>query len=94
MSLYFVISTTKILDENRYNEYVKRARPILESYGGEYLLQSDNIIASKDWEAEKIVIIRFESKEKLDECFQSPEYQEIVPLREGSIESKFVMLEQ
>lgn len=94
MSLFMVISTTKILDEKNYNEYVKRARPIIESYGGEYLLQSDKFIASKDWEAEKIVIIKFESKEQLDKCFQSPEYQEIIPLREGSIESKFVMLEQ
>lgn len=94
MSLFFVISTTKILDENSYNEYVKRARPILENYGGEYILQSDNIIASKDWEAAKIIIIRFDNKEKMDECFQSPEYQEIVPLREEAIESRFVMVEQ
>lgn len=94
MSLFFVISTTKILDESRYNEYDKRTRPILESYGGDYILQSDDIIASKDWEAEKNVIIRFDSKEKMDECFQSPEYQEIVTLREGSIESRLVMVEQ
>lgn len=94
MSLFMVISTTKILDEKNYNEYVKRARPIIESYGGKYLLQSGKFIASKDWEAEKIVIIKFENKEQLDKCFQSPEYQEIIPLREGSIESKFVMLEQ
>lgn len=94
MSLFFVISTTKILDESSYNEYTKRARPILESYGGEYLLQSSDIVASKDWTAEKIVIIRFDSKEKMDECFQSPEYQEIVPLREGAIESRFVVVEQ
>ena len=94
MSLFFVISTTMIVDKDKYNEYVKRAKPILESYGAEYLLQSGNIIAAKDWEAEKIVIIKFASKEKLDECFQSPEYQEIVPLREGSIESRFVMVNQ
>ena len=93
MSLFFVISTTKILDEENYNEYVRRARPIIESYGGEYLLQSNKFVAAKDWEAEKIVIIKFGEKKQLDRCFQSPEYKEIVPLREGSIESKFVMVE-
>jgi uncharacterized protein (DUF1330 family) len=93
MSLFFVISTTKILDEKNYNEYVRRARPIIESYGGEYLLQSNKFVAAKDWEAEKIVIIKFGDKEQLDRCFQSPKYKEIVPLREGSIESKFVMVE-
>lgn len=94
MSLFFVISTTKILDESRYNEYAKRARPILENYGAEYILQSDNIIATKDWNAAKIVIISFPSKKTMDECFRSPEYQEIVPLREGSIESRYVMVEE
>ncbi len=93
MSLFFVISTTKILDEENYNEYVRRARPIIESYGGEYLLQSNKFVAAKDWEAEKIVIIKFGDKKQLDRCFQSPKYKEIVPLREGSIESKFVMVE-
>ncbi|MGA7279901.1 MAG: DUF1330 domain-containing protein [Desulfocapsaceae bacterium] len=93
MSLFFVISTTKILDEKNYNEYVRRARPIIESYGGEYLLQSNKFVAAKDWEAEKIVIIKFGDKKQLNRCFQSPEYKEIVSLREGSIESKFVMVE-
>jgi uncharacterized protein (DUF1330 family) len=93
MSLFFVISTTKILDEKNYNEYVRRARPIIESYGGEYLLQSNKFVAAKDWEAEKIGIIKFGDKEQLDRCFRSPKYKEIVPLREGSIESKFVMVE-
>lgn len=93
MSLYFVISTSEILDQQRYDEYVGRARPILESYGGEYLLQSDKIVAAKDWQTKKIIIIRFDSKEQMDRCFQSEEYLEIVPLREGSIVSQFVMLE-
>ena len=94
MSLFFVISTTRVVDEARYKKYIELARPILESYGAEYILQSGNIIASKDWDAARIVIIRFDSKAKMDECFQSPEYQEIVPLREGSIESRFVMVEE
>jgi len=93
MSVFFVISTSEIVDQQRYDKYAKLARPIVESYGGEYLLQSDKVIASKDWQTQKIVIIKFSSKEHLDQCFQSHEYKEIIPLREGSIVSRFVMLE-
>ena len=93
MSIFLVISTSEILHQKKYEEYVRKARPILERYGGTYLLQSDKIIASKDWESEKIVIITFASREQMDSCFQSPEYQEIVHLREESIRSRFVMVE-
>ena len=93
MSLFFVISTSEIVDQQRYEKYVELAGPIVESYGGEYLLQSDKIIAAKDWQAQKIVIIKFDSKEQMDRCFKSDEYREIIPLREGSIISRFVMVE-
>ena len=93
MSVFFVISTSEIVDQTRYEDYVRLARPIVESYGGEYLLQSDKVIASKDWQTKKIVIIKFDSKEQLDQCFQSNEYREIIPLREGSIVSRFIMVE-
>lgn len=93
MSVFFVISTSEIVDQTRYEDYVRLARPIVESYGGEYLLQSDKVIASKDWQTQKIVIIKFDSKEQLDQCFQSDEYREIIPLREGSIVSRFIMVE-
>lgn len=93
MSVFFVISTSEIVDQQRYEKYVELAGPIVESYGGEYLLQSDKIIAAKDWQAHKIVIIKFDSREQMDRCFQSDEYKEIIPLREGSIISRFVVVE-
>jgi uncharacterized protein (DUF1330 family) len=93
MSVFFVISTSEIVDQQRYDEYTRLARPIIERHGGEYLLQSDKLLASKDWQTKKIVIIKFTSKEQLDKCFQSDEYREIIPLREGSIISRFVMVE-
>ena len=93
MSVFFVISTSEIVDQQRYDEYTRLARPIVERHGGEYLLQSDKFLASKDWQTKKIIIVKFTSKEQLDQCFQSDEYREIIPLREGSIVSRFVMVE-
>ena len=93
MSVFFVISTSEIVDQQRYDEYSRLARPIVERHGGEYLLQSDKLLASKDWQTKKIIIIKFTSKEQLDQCFQSDEYRKIIPLREGSIVSRFVMVE-
>jgi uncharacterized protein (DUF1330 family) len=93
MSVFFVISTSEIVDQQRYEKYVELAGPIVESYGGEYLLQSDKIVAAKDWQARKIIIIRFDSQEQMDRCFQSEEYKKIIPLREGSIISRFVVVE-
>ena len=42
-----MISTSEIVDRERYEKYVEQAGPIVESYGGEYLLQSGKIIAAE-----------------------------------------------
>ena len=48
---------------------------------------------SPSWTAQKVVLIEFENKQRMQECFQSAEYGEIVHLRTGSIESKAVIIE-
>ena len=59
-----------------------------------YLVRRGQITAiTNNWEPEKIVIIEFRNKEQVQQCFQSPEYLEIAPLREKSTVSKAIMIE-
>ena len=74
MSVFFVISTSEVIDQQRYDEYTRLARPIVERHGGEYLLQSDKLLASKDWQTKKIIIIKFASN-------QEAESQNFLPCR-------------
>lgn len=79
-----------------YREYAEKVSIIISRYGGEYVFKSDrlNPIPPSDWELERIVLIRFDKKEKIQECFQSNEYKEIDHLRENSSISKVLIIEE
>lgn len=94
MSVYMIIETLRIIDEDIYSEYRTRAREIILSFGGKYLASSDKIrTVGGGWNPEKIIIIEFPDMKTFDECFQSDQYKKIVPLREKSVEGKSVAVE-
>lgn len=93
MSVYMIIDA-KINDEQKYRQYVQKATKIVQHYNGKYLSRGSKIITlSKNWNPQRIVIIKFESLEKLQTCFKSKQYLEIKHLREESCESKAVIVE-
>ena len=95
MSVFFLAEIQKIFDDRMYNEYVQRAEPIVKKYGGKYIFRSEQFNPiSGDWDLRRIILIRFASKEKVRECFQSKEYKEIAHLRENSTASKGVVIEE
>ncbi len=95
MSVFFLVQIETILDENMYREYIDKATPIIKKYGGEYILRSEKInILTGDWNLKRILLIRFASKEKIQECLQSSEYRDIAHLRENSTTSKAIIIEE
>lgn len=69
-------------------------KPIVESYGGEYLAQSENVTAlSPLRKPDRVIIIRFPSREKLDACFASDEYRRIMHERVESVDARAVIIE-
>jgi uncharacterized protein (DUF1330 family)/2-polyprenyl-3-methyl-5-hydroxy-6-metoxy-1,4-benzoquinol methylase len=93
MSVYMVIEIA-VKDPDRYAQYLDRVRPVVEAHGGRYLARGGQVTPmSGGWNPERIVIIAFESLERLRQCFGSLEYRELAPLREASTESRAVVVE-
>ena len=70
-------------------------KPIVESYGGEYLARTENVTAlSPLRKPDRVIIIRFPSKEKLDDCFASDEYRRIMHERVDSVDARALILEE
>jgi len=58
------------------------------------LFKSKQLIpVSGEWDAKRIILIRFENKDTLRKCFQSEEYKKIAQLRKQSTESKAAIIE-
>jgi len=93
MSIYMIIEIT-VKDKKKYAEYIEKAQPIIERFNGEYLVRGGKITSlSGNWSPERIVVLKFPSKDDFKNCFSSKEYEEIAPLRECSAESKAILVE-
>lgn len=94
MSVFFLAKIEKVTNERMYREYTEKASAIISNFGGEYILRSERILPiSGDWQLKRVVLIRFDNKEKIQECFQSDEYKKIAHLRENSTVSKALIIE-
>lgn len=93
MSVYMIIET-EVKDKKMYGQYIEKVSAIIEKFGGRYLIRGGKIISlSESWNPERISIIEFESVQKIKECFSSPEYQKIAPLRENSTITRAIVVE-
>ena len=93
MAVYMIVEI-EVKSEMVYAEYVDKVRAIVEKHGGRYLVRGGEVTPlSGNWSPERVVIIEFEAIEQVRRCFDSPEYLELVPLREQSTVSKAIVVD-
>ena len=97
MPAYFVVSVSlpDAQDRERYDEYIEKVKPVAERFGGRYLTRSERITALSDsWTPDRVIIIRFASKEQIMTWLSSPEYQAIADLRRDSVAADAIIVEE
>ena len=78
----FAIFNIDIKRPEEYKEYVKKVKPIAESYGGEYIVRGgESTIVEGNWAYPRTVVIKFPSYEKALEWYNSEEYKPIKQIR-------------
>ena len=97
MSCYFIIDV--YIDDHKgrcaYDDYIVKVKPIVESFGGEYLVRTEKITAlSLLRNPQRVIIIRFPSREKLEACFASEEYCKIMHERTENVDARAVIVEE
>jgi uncharacterized protein (DUF1330 family) len=93
MAAYMIIEI-EVLDRETYSRYVAQVRDVVEQHGGRYLAHGGNVTAmSGDWKPERVILIEFGSARQARECFASPEYEAIAPLREKSARTRAIIVD-
>jgi uncharacterized protein (DUF1330 family) len=93
MPVYLIIDIT-VIDPDVYGEFVEQVPAVVEQYGGRYLARSAEVSTMVgDWQPEWIVLIEFQTIEQVQEFFASPEYLDLVPLREQSAATRAIIVE-
>ncbi|MGI9132561.1 MAG: DUF1330 domain-containing protein [Rhodoferax sp.] len=94
MAAYLVVDT--LLDNPAlYEEYKVRAKPLVEQFGGEYLARGGAITPKETdlWTPTRLVLIRFPDAQAANRFYDSPQYQELLPISRRSARRTIVVLE-
>ncbi|WP_159944287.1 MULTISPECIES: DUF1330 domain-containing protein [unclassified Nocardiopsis] len=74
-------------------EYMERIQSTLDPFGGRFLVHGAPVeVREGSWEG-GLVLIGFPSIERARAWYESPAYQEIIPLRADHIEGDIVLVE-
>lgn len=93
MPVYLIIEI-EIIDPAVYSTYVAKVFDIVSAYGGRYLVRGGKITPlTGNWQPERMIVIEFDSIDPVKECFSSPEYLELAPLREQASTSRALIVE-
>lgn len=91
----YLIADTRLTDPEAYETYKSLARPLAESYGGEYVVRGGAMtVAESDlWAPARLVVIRFPSMERAEAFYRSAEYGEVLKIGRAAAERTVVIVE-
>jgi uncharacterized protein (DUF1330 family) len=93
MPVYAVVNV-QITDPARYTEYREKAPATIARYGGKYLARGGEVdVLEGEWNPQRLVILEWESMERFNEWYNSPEYAPLKQLRGEATVTEFAVVE-
>jgi uncharacterized protein (DUF1330 family) len=93
MPVYLLIEID-VQDHELYAEYTVQVLPLVERYGGRYLVRGSEVYpVTDDWRPERLVLVQFETMDLVQDFLTCPEYQALVPLRQRASASRALIAE-
>jgi uncharacterized protein (DUF1330 family) len=93
MSKGYWIARVDVRDAGGYPAYVETAKPAFERFGANFLARGGKTNAIEGPGRARNVIIEFPSFQHAVDCYNSPEYQEAVKIRQKVADGEIVIVE-
>jgi len=95
MPAAYIIVDTLITNDEEMEKYKLLAKPLVEGFGGEYLARGGQLVVKENqlWSPTRLVLLRFPSMAQAQTFYDSPEYQQILPISLRCAQRTLVMLE-
>ena len=95
MPCAYIIVDTLITNDEEMEHYKLLAKPLVESFGGEYLARGGQLVVKENqlWSPTRLVLLRFPSMAQAQTFYDSPEYKKILPISQSCAKRTLVMLE-
>jgi uncharacterized protein (DUF1330 family) len=92
MAAYVIFDSVSV-HPDQMTSYGEKAIASLEAFGGKLIAASNDIDAREgDWHPDRIVIIEFPTMAKAQGWYESPKYQEVLPIRLKANRDKMVIV--
>ncbi len=92
MAAFLIAETRNVRDPALLEEYVELAVADTEAAGGRVTAMGPAETLEGDWQPERLVVVEFESLEKLKAWYDGPGYQRLIPMRQKACDSKLVIV--
>ena len=94
-NVVYMIGDVDIKNIEEYKKYMEKVKPMIESYGGEYLIRGGEIDALETnlWKPTRMVLVKFPNKKIAIECYNSDEYKPYKNIRLDNATSNILMVE-
>lgn len=93
MNSYLILDLS-INNLDNFQEYIEKIPSFLKKHGGRYIVQGvEPEVMEGDWCPERVVILKFPSKENAKEFLADPEAQPLFSIRHKSTTSKLILVE-
>lgn len=88
----YIVAEITTHDDETYAEYVERSGHVLAKYGAELLVHAftgsgEVLVKEGGREFERLVVVRFESLQRVTDFYHSDDYQAVIGLRHASADS-------
>ena len=90
----YIIIRVKVIDWDRYREYMARTPAALAKYGGRFIARGgENVTLEGPTETRRLALVEFPSMDQAKTFYASPDYQAARAFRDGACEAEFVALD-
>ena len=85
----YIVNEITVTDATGYAEYVRRAPPLVEAFGGRYIVRAGAVTAAiGEPPTARIVVVEFPSRQAAADFLASAEYRAILPIRQATSTSR------
>ena len=92
---YYLLVDVDIHNIDEYKKYLDKVKPMVEKFGGKYLIKGGKIDAKETdlWKPKRIVLVKFPNKSSALRWYNSEEYRALKHLRLNNASSNILFIE-
>ena len=90
----YVIVNVRVKDAELYKQYTAGTPASIERHGGRFLARGGEVsVREGSWSPERLVVLEFPDVSAAVGWYESPDYQELLAIRQRAADSELVITE-